>query len=112
MVALKATLDTIRTAGFAAITASYTPIGSALTHITRLIRFVNDTDAPLFISTNATDDMLYLPAGSFILYDLTTNREAAGDIFAFAKGTQFYVKYSSAPTARAVYIECVYGDGQ
>jgi len=112
MVALKATLDTIRSVAFGSITNSYTALGTPLTHVTRLIRFINDTDTAMFISTDAVNNMLYLPAGSFILFDLTTNREASGDIFAFAKGTQFYIKYNTAPGARAVYIECVYGDGQ
>lgn len=112
MVALKVVLDTIRSKAFGSITASYTTLGTPLGHATRLIRFVNDTDAAVFISTDGTNDMLYLPAGSFILYDLTTNREQTAPIFAFAKGTQFYVKYNTAPGARAVYIECIYGDGQ
>jgi len=111
-ISMRAMFDTIRSVAFGSITNTYAAFGSPLGHQTRMIRFVNDTDAGIFISTDGTNTMLYLPAGSFILYDVTANKEMAASTFVFAVGTQFFIKYSSAPTKNSVYIECVYGDGE
>lgn len=112
MVALKVMLDTIRTVAFGSITNAYLPFGTPLGHQTRMMRFVNDTDAGIFISTDAVNNMLYIPAGSFILYDLCTNRENEATTFCFIPGTQFYIKYNTAPSKNSAYLECIFGDGE
>lgn len=111
-VSLKANIDTLRSVAFGSITNTYAALGTPLGHQTRIIHFINDTDAGVFISTDGTNNMLYIPAGSFILYDLTTNRESAASTFVFAVGTQFYIKYNTAPSKNSFYIACVYGDGE
>lgn len=111
-ISLQAKIDILRSVAFGSITGSYVAFGTPLGHQTRMLRFINDTDAAVFISTDGTNNMLYIPAGSFILYDVCTNREQAAPTFVFAVGTQFYIKYSTAPSKSSVYLECIYGAGE
>jgi hypothetical protein len=111
-ISLRATLDILRSVAFGSITNAFLPIGTPLGHQTRIIHFINDTDGGVFISTDGVNNMLYIPAGSFILYDVTTNRESGASTFVFAVGTQFYVKYNTAPTKNSFYLACLYGDGE
>ncbi len=65
----------------------------------------------MIFSTDNTDaaGQIFVPAGAFKLYDLTANLvPGKDDNFVIAKGTQFYVKQSTAPVSGAVYIENVY----
>lgn len=105
--------DAIRSKAAGSITNSYTTIGSALTRNWRITRIINDTDGDILISADGTTDNLYLPAGSFVLYDFATNAVSVNesDWFVTEIGTQFYVKYTSAPTSGSVYIEGVYSTG-
>lgn len=113
-IALKATIDTIRTAAGSGgvITNSYLAFGAIFGHQMRMIRIINNTDGDLLFSTDASHDMLFVPSGSFVLYDICTNREQLASTFVFAVGTQFYIKYSTMPSKGAVWMECIYGDGE
>ncbi len=112
MSAKKVYFDTLRSLAFGGISGVYAAVGSATTIEPRIICITNDTDAGMIFSvdnTNATGN-LYLPRGSFKLFDLTANLvDGKDDGFVIAKGTTIYVKQSSAPTTGAVYIEYVYG---
>jgi hypothetical protein len=106
--------DTLRTKAFGTITNSYTTLGSALDRNWRIFRIINDTDADLLISADGTNDNFFIPAGSFVLYDLATNalNVQDSDWFVMQIGTQFYAKYaSSAPTSGSAYIEGTYSAG-
>ncbi len=103
-------VDAIRQVAFGAITGSYTPLGSDLRHATRLMKIFNTTNADMFISFDGTTNNDYVPAGSFTLYDLTTN--GISELFAFEIGTQIYVKYNSVPSSGSVTVICLYGQGQ
>lgn len=105
--------DAIRSKASGSITNSYTVLGSALTRNWRITRIINDTDGDVMISADGTTDNLYLPAGSFVLYDFATNAVSVNesDWFVMQINTQFYVKYTSAPTTGSVYIEGVYSTG-
>lgn len=106
-------LDALRVLAFGSITGSYTVLGGEFVHNMRTIRFVNTTDADLLISFDTVNDNIILPAGSFVLYDCTTNRENNITFFVFQLNTQCYVKYASgAPTKGSVYVECIYGQGE
>jgi len=105
----RATVDALRTLDYGSITSSYTALGSALSYQARIICFTNTTDEDVFLSTDGSTDQLIVPAGSFKLFDITTNHRPVNmDDFCFGIGTQWYVKYASAPTSGAVYIEIVY----
>lgn len=102
-------IDPIRSIAHGSITNSYVAVGTAFTHPCRLICITNDTDGGMLFSTDASTDMLYLPAGTFKLFDLNTNRFKREQYWVFPVGTQFYVKYSAAPTKNSVYIEVLWG---
>lgn len=105
----KAQVDTLRSAAFGSITGSYTAVGSPLAFPARIICFTNTTDKDVLVSMDGTTDQLIVPAGSFKLFDITTNhRPVNQDDFCFANGTQWYVKYVAAVGSGAFYIEIVY----
>lgn len=104
--------DTLRTLAFGGISASYAAVGAALDVNPRIICITNDTNAGMIFSDDDTDSSgkWYLPAGTFKLFDLTTNQvQGKDDSFVIAKGTIIYVKQASAPSSGGVYVEYVYG---
>lgn len=105
----QAKVDAIRSVAFGSITGSYVALGTPLGFPARIICFTNTTDQDVFLSTDGTTNQILVPAGSFKLFDITTNhRPVNQDDFCFSIGTQFYVKYAAAPSKGAVYIEVVY----
>lgn len=106
-------IDTLRTKGFAAITNSFTTIGTALTQNWRMFRIVNNTDGDMLFSVDGTNNNLFVPLGGFLLYDMACNalNVTDSDWFVMEVGTQFYVKYSTAPTEGDVWIEGFYSTG-
>jgi hypothetical protein len=104
--------DTLRSLAFGGISGTYAAVGTATTVQPRIICITNDTDAGMIFSddnTNATGK-LYLPRGTFKLFDLTANLVPGKDDGFFIKeGTIIYVKQASAPGAGAVYVEYIYG---
>lgn len=106
-------IDALRTKAYGAITGSYTTIGTAITKNWRMFRIINNTNGDMLISVDGTTDNLFIPAFSFLLYDLSTNavNVSDSDSFVMAIGTQFYVKYNSAPTSGDVWIEGIYSTG-
>ncbi len=105
-----ARFDALRSKAFGSITNAYTTLGTALTQNWRLFCIVNATDGDLLISADGTTDNFFLKANSFLLWDLATNAQpvASSDTFQLEIGTQFYVKYSSAPSVGSVYVEGIY----
>lgn len=105
--------DALRTKAFGAITNAYTTLGTALTRNWRMFKITNNTDGDLFISLDGTTDNMFVPANSFTLWDLSTNalNVQDSDWFVMQLSSQFYVKYSTAPTAGDVWIEAVYSSG-
>ena len=103
--------DTLRSLGFASISAAYAAVGSALTVNPRIICITNKTQGDMIFSLSSSnaDGNLFIPAGSFKLFDLTANLvPGKDDNFEMAIGDQWYVKQVTAPTSGAVYIEYVY----
>ena len=111
MTAKKVYFDTLRSLGFAGISAVYATVGSALTVEARIICITNKTAGDMIVSidnTNASGN-LFLPAGSFKLFDFTSNLiSGKDDAFVLPKGTQFYVKQVTAPVSGAIYVEIIY----
>jgi hypothetical protein len=113
MSAKKVYFDTLRTITYTGISGTYAAVGTPFAFNARIICFTNDTQGDMIFSTDSTNTagQIFVPAGSFKLYDLTANLVPnKDDSFVIAVGTQFYVKQSSAPVAGAVYIENVYAD--
>jgi hypothetical protein len=80
-------MQTLDTSG---LLGAYAPLGNPIPDAASIIKLVNGSDVPVTISTDGTTDMDILPAGSFYLYDLTTNKSFDGTRVIPA-GTQFYV---------------------
>jgi hypothetical protein len=100
-----ASIDTLRSLGFASISGSYAAVGTPFVFPVRLICFTNNTDGDMFFSYDGVNNMLFIAAGSFKLFDMSTNKLSTQPQWAFATGTQFYVKQSTSPSRGAVYIE-------
>lgn len=106
--------DTIRSIAAGSLSGSYATVGSALAHNWRIVKFTNNTDGDLLLSTDGTTNMIFVPAGSFTLYDLSTNAPPVmvSDCLELALGTQFYAKTSTAATTGSLWIEGIYARGQ
>lgn len=106
-------LDTLRTVAAASITSSYTALGVPLAVNWRIMRIINNTNGDLLFSLDGTTNQMLVPAGGFVLYDLSTNAQNVMnmDTFVFAVGTQFYVKTSTSASTGAVWLEGVYATG-
>ncbi len=111
MASIIVSVDELRSLAFGAIGATYLPLGIAFAHPMRIIKIINTTNTDMFISFDGTLDNDYVPAGSFILYDITTNQYNDAGWF-FRTGTQVYVKYNTAPASGSVFLAAVYGRGE
>lgn len=100
-------IDTIRTVAFGGISGTYALVGTPFTFPCRLICFTNNTNGDVFFSDDGVNDKLFLPAQSFKLFDVTSNRYGNIAGLVFPIHAQFYVKQSTAPSSGSVYIECL-----
>lgn len=85
------TPDTIRSIDSATFTGSYQTVGTTMAHPVRIIKFTNNSTVFATISWDGTHDHDVLPAGSFLLLDVTGNEQNTNGFF-IPVGTQFYVK--------------------
>lgn len=77
---------------------SFQTLGTGLTSPAVLIKIINNSDTDIDISLNAgTDPHDFVPAGSFVLYDLRANHGRIDD-FVFPTGTQFHIRGAAAGT--------------
>ncbi len=106
--------EAVRTATAAAITTgagSYIGLGTSFANPIHWFYLQNFTDKDLMFSWDGINDHFPLPAGGYIIMDVTSNKTVMGGSFMIAKGTRFYVKYfDGAPTAgKSVYLATFYG---
>ena len=104
-------IDAYRTLAHGSITTSFVAVGTPFLHMLRVICLTNNTDGDVIFSTDGATSQLFVAAGGFKLFDLTTNRETATNFY-LPYGTQFYVMYSTSPSKGAVYVEGIYGVGE
>lgn len=102
-------IDNLRSLAFGSISGTYAAVGVPFLHPVRLICLTNTTDGDMLFSDDGVNDKLFIPAGGFKLFDLTTNRFNGAQYWVLPIHTQLYVKQSTAPTLGAVYIECLWG---
>lgn len=93
-----------------AIDGTYRVIGSPLTHPVRYIKFQNLSTQSVYISWNGIHDHMILPANSFDVIDIATNKQKTDAGF-ISKGTQFWVRQVGAAPVGNVYISVLYGYG-
>lgn len=101
--------EVLRTIAFGSISGTYAGIGTPLLHPGRLYYLVNQTDVLLTFSWDGINDHFVVPAGSYILIDITTNRTATGGAFMVSENTRTYVK--GAPGSGSVYLTSFFGSG-
>ncbi len=108
-----ARFDEIRELAFGGISGTYAVVGAPLDFNWREFRILNTTNAGVFISADGTTDNFYLPANSFLLWDLSANAQPVNvtDTFVLAINTQFYARSSGSPSSGSVYIEGIYARG-
>ena len=106
---IRAGFESLRSLANGAITGAYAAVGGPLENPVRLIHFVNNTDGDMIFSDDATDvdGKIFVPAQAQLIIDLTANQTSPQGFY-LPKGTQWYVKQSTAPTAGSVYISVVY----
>lgn len=91
------------------ISGAYVAVGIPFSMPVTIICFTNNTDGDMFFSDDGVNDKLFLPAKSFKLLDISTNKPTRQPVGCIRQGTQFYVRQSSAPTTGSVYIESIFG---
>jgi hypothetical protein len=112
MSAIAVRFDAVRTLAAGAITGTYATIGAETSHLMRIIHVVNQTNANIFVSFDGFTDNIFVPAGSFVLYDFESDAKASYD-FVLQLNTQMYVRsVTTIPTTGSVYIMCIYGKGE
>lgn len=107
----RAHFESLRTLGFAGISAAYAAVGTPLLNQVRAFCITNNTQGDMIFSldnTNASGHM-FVAAGSYKLYDVQANiNPQFDDKYVLAVGDQFYVKQSTPPVDGAVFVECLY----
>lgn len=99
--------EPLRSIGFASISGTYAAIGAspALTHIACIIKITNNTNGDLTISWDGSTDHDFVPAGSFVLYDISANTGREQGLY-IPIGTKFYVK--GTPGSGSCYLTVLY----
>jgi len=97
--------ETLRSIDSASFTGSYQAIGSAFSHPARIFKIVNNSNVGVTISTDGINDNDFIPASTFVLYDVGTNKGDASPEFNLPP-LQFYAK-GSAGTGK-VYVVILY----
>ena len=106
-----AKFETLKSLGFASISGTYAQIGTPFNHAMRAIRIINNTDGDMIFSVDAVNENFFLPAGSFVLWDITSNSDS-NDSLKLSKNTPVYVKQSTAASSGSVYVEGIFGRGE
>lgn len=97
--------EVLRSIDSSTFTGSYQAIGTVLANPSRLVKFTNVSTKSVSISWDGSNDHEILPAGSFVLLDIATNKEEMSSCY-IAAGTQFYVK--GAAGTGLVYLSTYY----
>lgn len=101
--------EVLRTVAASAFTGSYQVMGGPLLYPCRIVKFTNTSAVSVTVSWDGTNDHDIIPAGGFLLIDVTSNREDPGGQLAIAAQTQFYIK-ASASTG-SMYMSAYFAKG-
>lgn len=108
--AQKVRFEALRSTAFGSITSSFVAVGTPFANPIRILCLTNTSNAAVIFSIDGTNEQLIVPAGSFKLFDFTTNKLPTDSTFALPAHTSVYVKYVSAPSSGGVYVEGVHGE--
>lgn len=104
-----ARFPSIRTLAAGSLSSSYASIGTPFQENLRAFRLVNNTPGDLLFTTDVTTDQFFVPAMSFVLYDLCANAANIknSDWLVTASLTQFSAKTVTAAPTGNVWVEGV-----
>lgn len=94
--------EAIREVAFGSINATYDPLGAAFLHDVFLVSMFNDSDANMYLTVDGATDQIKVAAQSGRVFDYKTN-----DMYR-KKGTQFSIRYETAPTLGGFWLEVEY----
>jgi hypothetical protein len=101
--------EILRSLDSATLSNIYMGIGTPLSFPARIIMFQNTTDVDVLISWDGINDHQIIPAGSFTLLDVATNKVNTQGWYVGAQ-QRFYAKEAGTPsTLGAVYLTTFYG---
>lgn len=86
--------EALRSRAASTFTGSYQTLGSPLSNPSRIIKFTNNCSVDVTLSWDGVTDHEYIPAGSFLLLDETSNA-VSNSVLVAAAQTQMYVKGSA-----------------
>lgn len=84
--------EALRSFDSASLTGTYQALGTPLVNPGTIVKLVNNSTVLVTISDNGVRDVDIAPAGSFWLYDATTNRTCDGNPIFIPAGRQYSVK--------------------
>lgn len=97
--------DVLRSIASSSVTSSYKLIQSVLTFPTRIMKITNNSTQDVTVSWDGVNDNEYIPAGGFLLLDVSANREAS-QICEISANTSILVK-GTAGTGN-IYVSSYY----
>jgi len=110
--AIKLYPEALRSIAFGSVSGTYAKLGTALSNPSRQYYLVNGLNVMITLSWDGSTDHFVVPAGSYILLDVTSNASLPGGVLSIAQGTQTWVKQTSgAAGSGSVYLSSFYGAG-
>lgn len=100
--------ETLRSIAHGSISSNYAAIGDPFSHPARMIVVHNNTDGDMILSNDGVNDKIFRAKTSSGVYDFNSNKDSNSPVFVFKKGTQLYVKQSTAPSAGDVLVEVIH----
>ena len=101
--------DTLRSIDVATVTSvAYSRMGPPLDRSLRIVRFTNLQIPHVFYLGMEFCHMKLFPPNSFLLIDVSTNKETSG-VLEIQQGTQFFLTLLNTPGTGFFYISCYFG---
>jgi hypothetical protein len=100
-------MEPLRTLASGSISGTYTAVGTPFVHPIRILWIQNTTNAQVTFSLDGVNDHFILPAGGYVIVDVSSNKDATSYELYLPIGTQIYVM--GTVSSGAVYISTFYG---
>lgn len=84
------TYGTLSSFSSASMSGTYQSLG-LLSNAASIVKVINDTTEAILISIDGINDHEYVPAGSFFLYDVSSDTPGSTAVF-MPQGTKYFVK--------------------
>lgn len=98
--------ETLRSVAGASFTGSYQVIGTPLAHPARIVKFTNTSGVDALVSWDGTNAHDIVPAGGFLLLDVTANQEPVAGQLSIGSQTQFY--FLATASTGSMYLSVYY----